>query len=162
MGHGAARELATETGPLKPLPEALSAKVGEALAKMDAHDEGFKERRDDERYTQNVKKWGRVAKGMDAHLRTIAKVLIDEHQLSLDIGSDGGGANTRPFLEESSLAFERLYFKLKDGVEVHATYKDESFMQGTTEDAQSYEWIEEAACKWVELAVADKVAGGGE
>ena len=155
MGHGAARELEKDTGPLKPLPDDLSEKVGSALEILDKIDAGFKERRDDELYTQNVKKWGNVARGMDAHLRSLCKVLIEGHQLSLDIGSDGGGASTKPWLEETSMVFERLYFKLVDGTEVHATYEDETFMKGSTDDATNYDWVEKVVVKWIEVAVAD-------
>jgi len=159
MGHGAARELEKKTGPVKPLPPDLSEKVGAALKQLDAIDEGFKERRDDELYTQHVKRWGNIARGMDEHLRTLAKVLIEAHQISLDIGSDGGGASMKPWLEETSMVIDRLYFKLVDGTRVHATYKDETFLEGSMEDAQDYDWIEKAVCRWIEVAVAEKQKG---
>ncbi len=156
MGSGPARELSTGSGPVKPLPEELAAKVERALQKLDSIDEGFKERRVDELYTQNVKAWNKSCKQLDGHLRELAKALINGHQLSLDIGSDGGGASTKPWLEETSLTFDRLYFKLVDGTEVHATYQDETFLKGGVEDAVRYEWVELAVAKWIEVAVSKK------
>jgi hypothetical protein len=156
MGSGPARELVTDSGPPKPLPDELAEKVEAALSKLDSIDPGFKERRADELFTQNVKAWTRTAKAMDAHLRAIAKTLINFHQLSLDIGSDGGGASTKPWLEETSMAFERIYFKLVDGTEVHATFQDEPILKGSVEDALDRAWLEKAVTKWIQLAVQKK------
>lgn len=156
MGSGGARELGQANGPLDPLPEELAKQVSAALEKMDALDPTFKERRDDELYTQNVKVWNSTSKEIDGHLRVLARVLIGGHQLSLDIGSDGGGASTKPWLEETSMSFDRLYFKLKNGTEVHATYKDETFDIGTIEQAVQYEWVEQMVVKWIVLAVSQK------
>lgn len=157
MGSGPARELSADTGPLKPLPEELATRVDAALKKLDAADPEFKQRREDELYSQNVKAWGNTAKQMDGLLRTLAKVMINEHQLSLDIGSDGGGAATKPFLEETSLAFDKLVFQLVNGNEVHATYKGEAFAKGSVEQAVDYEWLERVVTQWVIIAVKQKL-----
>ncbi len=125
--------------------------LSEALAKLDATHEAFRESREEERQQQLVKLWNQKCRQIDDWFRAIAKVLINSHQLSLDMGSDGGGRSTRPWLEETSQAFARLTLSLEDE-EVVARTGDQEVLRGPV-DRLSYEWIEEAVIQWVLIAV---------
>ncbi len=100
MGHGGARELEDDSGPAKILDPAVAAKLTAALTKFDAANPAFKSSRDDERYMQIVKAWGRAVSTIQGNLRTAIKVFLLSHQLSLDVGCDGGGQGAKPWVEE--------------------------------------------------------------
>ena len=151
MGHGPARELSQgSTRDLSLSPE-LSAKLGPALARLDAADARFKGARDEERFAQMSKAWQRLCTEIDGHLRHVAKVLLHHHQFALEVGSEGGSVNAKPFMEENGGALERLYFKLKDGVAV-AVVGDRT-LSTTTLAEVSYEWVESAVVDWAVIAV---------
>lgn len=154
MGHGAPRELEQNDEPERSLDPAVHAELSRALDKMDRSNPAFKASRDEERGAQIVKLWNRTCKEIDAHLRALARVLINSHQLSLDMGSDGGGRGTKPWLEETSMAFDRLVFRLEDGT-VLATTGDRVLTRGSIDDV-SYEWIEAAVVAWVVSSVEQR------
>ena len=145
----------TQTEPTgRPLAAEVSARLGAALEQMDHLDPQFKANRDEERNMQMVKIWNRTCSTIDGHLRALAKVLINSHQLSLDMGSDGGGRSTKPWLEETSMRFERLVFRL-EGQQVVVTSGDRAIGRGSIDDV-SYDWIEEMVVAWVIGAVEAK------
>lgn len=147
MGKGAARELSHSDDEPQPLEEDLAQRLAEALEKIDRIKPAFKSTRDEERYAQMSKAWHRLCGEIDAHLRQVGKSIHASHQLSLDVGSDGGGINTKPFIEEISGAFERLVFRLED-TKVLATSAGRSILVGTVADV-SYDWIKRAVVDWV-------------
>jgi len=147
MGHGAARELDGPDGPLPELASELSAKLGTAMQRLDGMSAAFKEARDEERFMQRVKAWNSTCKEIDAHLRTIAKVLIDAHQFSLDIGSDGGGKNTQPWLEETAMTIPKVHFRLEEDGKVSAA-SDGRVIMSCEMDEVSYAWLERAVIEW--------------
>ena len=112
MGHGAARELESATGPLPERDEATSAKLSAALEKLDASDPTYAEQRENERIGQMSKEWNGVCREIDGHLRIVGKMLVKSHQLNLDIGSDGGGLAQKPFMEDLRMKFPKLQFVL--------------------------------------------------
>jgi len=146
MGSGAPRELADE-GELQPLPEKLSRRLGAALEQFDGRADEFKLSRDEERGAQHVKIWGQTCKEMDRMMRRLGETLNAEHQLSLDIGSDGGGGNTSPWFDEERGFFARLHFRLKDG-HVWAISGDRKIDKTKLSEVH-YEWIELATVKWL-------------
>lgn len=147
MGHGPARELSTESGEIPDLRPELAAKLSAALDKLDAVNADFKQKRDDERLAQLVKSWNKTCREIDDHLRLVAKVLIASHQLSLDIGSDGGGFTTKPFLEEMRDIFPKLQFRLNEDGTVDAVCAGEHLGKRKVADID-YAWIEEMAVDW--------------
>ncbi|MCB9685224.1 MAG: hypothetical protein H6738_06615 [Alphaproteobacteria bacterium] len=158
MGHGPARELSTESGEIPELRADLAQKLSAALEKLDATNAEFKQKRDDERLAQLVKSWNKTCREIDEHLRLVAKVLIASHQLSLDIGSDGGGFTTKPFLEEMREIFPKLQFKLNEDATVDAV--SDGVHLGKRPVAEiDYAWLEEMAVDWAARS-AIKVAGG--
>ncbi|HHO50156.1 MAG TPA: hypothetical protein ENK18_04600 [Deltaproteobacteria bacterium] len=151
LGLGASRELKQQDRPQRPLEPELHERLTTALDKLDQLNPAFKASRDEERGAQMVKLWNRTCKDIDAHLRTLAKVLIDSHQLSLDMGSDGGGRGTRPWLEETSMAFQRLIFRLEDET-VLATTGDRILARGSLDEV-TYDWVQSAVVAWVVTSV---------
>lgn len=147
MGHGATRSVTAEIED-RPIDKANAERLAAALAKYDAVDAEFKANRDDARYQQQVKDWGRIAKELDANLRSIGNAIYKSHQVSIDIGSDGGGIATRPFLEDLGRKLGRVEFRLVDGKVVARTSDGKDL--GTTEmDDIPYEWLEKMAVEWL-------------
>lgn len=156
MGHGPARELSSESTEVRPLNPALAPKLTAALAKLDAVNSEFKQRRDDERLAQLVKSWNKTCREIDEHLRAIAKTLVASHQLSLDIGSDGGGYATKPFIEEMREMFPKLQFKLNEDSTIDVVCAGDLIGKGSVAGV-CYEWIEEMVVEWA-TRMAVKVA----
>lgn len=146
MGHGPARELSSGVTRELVLSPELTARLDVALEKLDRMDPKFKGARDEERFAQITKTWHRLCAEIDGHLRHVAKLLISTHQLALEVGSEGGSINAKPFMEENGGALERLYFKLQDnGIVVVCgprTLTTQSLKDVT------YEWVEEVVVEW--------------
>ena len=157
MGHGPARELSNESDDIPDLPPELAAKLTAALDQLDASNPEFKQKRDDERLAQLVKSWNKTCRSIDESLRVIAKVLIASHQLSLDIGSDGGGFTTKPFLEEMRETFPKLQFKLNEDSTVDAVSGDMHLGKCNVHEIE-FDWLLEMAVEWASRA-AIKAAG---
>ena len=155
MGHGASRELEGPSGPLPELDPEVSKRLEGAMQKMDALDSQFKSNRDDERLAQTSKLWNLASKEIDAHLRTIAKVLVQSHQVSLEPGSDGGGISIKPWLEDTAGKFQRLTFRLTESQELIASIGSKDFATGTL-DSISHEWLVNIVAEWLILAVEQK------
>jgi hypothetical protein len=147
MGHGAGRTLAGESGPALQLDEERSKRLGSVLSKFDAKDTEFKAGRDDARFQQRVKDWGLAAKEIDGHLRAIGNAIYRAHQLSLDIGSDGGGHSTKPWIEDLGRKFGRADFRMQDG-EVVARGNDVILGQVPMDQIDA-EWIEKMLTEWL-------------
>ncbi|MBX2801733.1 MAG: hypothetical protein KTR31_28905 [Myxococcales bacterium] len=158
MGLGAPRENQQPDKPLKPLTPETSRRLGEALQHFDQLHPDFKQGRDDERDAQRAKIWNRTCKEMDGHLRQVAKVLINSHQLNLDMGSDGGGRGTKPWIEETSSRFDRLYFRLEGDTVIASFGQDQEVGRGTI-DGITYDWIEQAVVEWVIRSVQSATVG---
>jgi hypothetical protein len=157
MGHGASRELAGKQE-LRVLPEGLSKAVAQALTKMDESDEEFKKSRVDERYSQISMLWSNIGVDMAGHLRIITDAILANHQLSLEIGSDGGGLGAKPFVEESSFKIERLYFGLEQEEERMKAYFADTVVSRVALLDITYEWVEKAVCTWIVHATRAKIA----
>ena len=154
MGLGAPRQ-EDQAVEARPLSDEANRALREALTQLDGVNESFRESRDLERDSQLLKLWNRKSKEVVAILRGVAKTMIDSHQLSLEMGSTGGGRNIRPWLEESSQAIDRLEFVLDD-YEVVAKVGDQEVLRGPI-DRVGYEWVEEAVVNWVLAAVDQKL-----
>ena len=113
MGSGAARELEAKVSSDRSMDPELSARLRSALEKLDKMDPDFKAGRDDERTQQLTKAWKGKCKEIDGMLRELGHVLINTHQVALDVGSDGGGRDTRPFFEDLAGKFPKLDFRLQ-------------------------------------------------
>jgi hypothetical protein len=148
MGHGAARELDTGSGPLPDLDEALSAKLSAALEKLDAADPDFAEQRENERLGLIAKEWNGTCRVIDGYLRTIGKMLIQTHQLNLDIGSDGGGVAQKPFLEDLRAKFPKLQFVMVIEEEKVIARCGESIYGSSPLDEVSFDFCIESVCNW--------------
>ncbi len=146
MGHGASRTITSEIED-RPLPDTLAQKLGAALAKVDVVDAEFKAARDDARFQQQVKDWGRIAKEIDVQLRSIGNAIYKSHQVSIDIGSEGGGHTTKPFLEDLGRKLGRVDFRLVDGNVVART--DGKDLGSIDMNAVTYEWLEQMAVDWL-------------
>jgi len=155
MGSGAPRELGGPQQELPPVPADLSTKLTFALAKLDQLNAPFKQARDDERSLQTNKAWNAKCKEIDAHLRLGALVLINSHQLSLDIGSDGGGIRTAPWTEETAMAFAKLSIKVEEDGSIAAVSDGETILSGKMEDID-YDWVLKAMIEWAVKAVLKK------
>jgi len=148
MGHGAGRELEGGGGPLPELDEAISAKLTDALDKLDAADAEFAEQRENERLGLMAKQWNTTCRGIDEHLRTIGKVLMQSHQLNLDIGSDGGGVSKKPFIEDLRMKFPKLQFTMVVEEEAVVARCGESTYGSIALDGVTYEYCVDAVCNW--------------
>lgn len=140
----------------RPLSPQLESALEHALTRLDAVNEGFRDSRTDERNSQMVKRWNQICKEINGYFRAISTVLIQTHQLSLDMGSMGGGRAIRPWLEETTNTLDRLVIKLDDNDEVVAMVGETELLRGPV-DRVSYEWVEEAVINWVLTAVDLKV-----
>ncbi len=147
MGSGASRSISAETED-RPLPDSLAEKLSAALARVDAVDATFKSARDDARYQQQVKDWGRTTKEIDGHLRMIGNTIYKSHQISLDIGSDGGGHSARPFLEDLGRKLGRVEYRLVEG-RVVARTSDGRDLGTCAMDGVTYDWLEQMAVEWL-------------
>lgn len=156
MGVGAGRPIEGDEEDGRPLSPQLGAAMERALARLENANDGFRTAREDERNSQMVKRWNRMCREIDGHLRAISSVLIHSHQLSLDMGSEGVGRNIRPWLEETTHALDRLTIKLDPNDEVVATVGEIELLRGEL-DRVSYEWVEEAVVNWVLTSVDLKV-----
>ena len=151
MGHGATRTLAEEGASDRELNEELAKRLTVVMDRFDTLDAEFKAARDDQRFAQRAKHWGQLAKTVDGHLRVLSNVLHESHQLSLDIGSDGGGHSIKPWMEDLGRKFGRIDFRL-DGGNIRAR-------AGTQElgmvpmDQVTYEWCEQMVVDWLVRAV---------
>ena len=150
MGHGPARTLETASGPLPELDEATAARLSAALEKLDAADPVYAEQREQERIGLMAKEWNAVCREIDDHLRTIGKMLIQSHQLNLDIGSDGGGLAQKPFMEDLRMKFPKLQFTMNiDDRTVVARCGDASY--GTVPLGEvDFDFCLKAVCDWAE------------
>jgi hypothetical protein len=147
VGHGPARELASNDQELVELDTEQAARLDAALERIDRISAKFKAARDEERTSQTTKLWHRRCAEIDAHLRAMAKVLIGSHQLNLDIGSDGGGLKARPWMEEMGQTFERLWFKV-EGTNVVATSGSRTIATTRVKDID-YAWVAQVVVDWV-------------
>lgn len=159
MGHGPARELETAKD-LRPLSPNLSGKLSTALSRMDKFDDEFAHAREEERQAQLAKKWGQRSKEILEEVRDIMKVLHQSHQLSLDVGADGGGRTTRPWVEETSQKFDRLYLSLEDDGSVLAQSGPMTLARSPLEEID-YEWLEKLIVVWVVKSIDGKTKGMG-
>jgi hypothetical protein len=132
----------------------LSSKLDVALEKLDKVNAKFKAARDEERFAQSSKSWNAVCGEIDTHLRNVAKTLILSHQLNLDIGSEGGGVKAKPWIEEMSQVFERLYFRL-EGDQAVAFYGSRTVATTRIKEID-YTWIERAVVDWVVMSVEQR------
>jgi hypothetical protein len=89
----------------------------------------------------------RSAKEIDIQLRTIGNAIYKSHQVSIDIGSEGGGHSTRPFLEDLGRKLGRVDFRLADGKVVART--DGKDLGTIDMHAVTYEWLEQMAVDWL-------------
>lgn len=155
MGHGAARAL---DGPASDrlLDKAHLGKLTTALERLDRADETFKTNRDDMRFAQRAKLWGATSKEVDAWLRELGNLLHDSHQISLDIGSDGGGHGTKPWVEDGERKFPRLYFKLLEG-DILAVSADREVGRSSLAGL-AFEWVESMVVTWI-VSSAEARAG---
>lgn len=158
MGSGAPRNDVQQKVEGRPLSGEVNQALAKALRVMDEHHPSFKDNRKEEKDSQLTKMWNRKCREIDDYLRAIAKVMIDSHQLSLDMGSDGGGRGTRPWLEETNQAFDKLYIKL-DNEEVVAVTGDTELLRGPV-GRLSYDWVEEAVVNWVLTGVELRTGQG--
>lgn len=148
MGHGAARELESATGPLPELDAALAEKLTAALEKLDAADPVFAEQRENERVGLMAKEWNGVCREIDGHLRTIGKMLIASHQLNFDIGSDGGGLAQKPFMEDLRMKFPKLQYTL-DVATRQVMARCGRDIYGTTElTSVDFDFCVQTVCDW--------------
>lgn len=147
MGSGEARELGGAIEASHILNEELATRLGAALTKLDQIDPEFKQARDDERQQQESKAWKAMCKDMDVMMRELAFLIINRHQVALDVGSAGGGRDTRPFFEELSGKFPKLEFRMQDG-KVVAVCNNRGIAQ-TNIDAVTFEWLEGCAVTWI-------------
>ena len=147
MGSGEARELGGSIKASHDLNQELSARLGAALTKLDQADPEFKQARDDERLQQQSKTWKALCKDMDVMMRELAFLLINTHQVGLDVGSSGGGRDTRPFFEELSGKFPRLEYRLQESTVV-AVCNNRGIAQ-TDMNGVTFEWIEQSAVTWM-------------
>lgn len=159
MGGGAVRNLEEAFVPERPLDPQLSAKIASALARMDQLDADFKARRDDERFQQQVKLWTTTSKVVETYLRAMGNLMHGTHQLSLDIGSEGGGQAIRPFMEDLGQRFPRIYFKL-DGAEIVATVENKPIGRCPL-DSIDFDFVEKMVVDWVLRSVQAMQGGGG-
>ena len=154
MGSGASRTMTAEIED-RPLPDGLADKLSAALARVDGVDGEFKAARDDARFQQQVKDWGRISKEIDAHLRSIGNAIYKSHQVSIDIGSEGGGHSTRPFLEDLGRKLGRVDFRLIDGQVIARSSDGKDLGTCGMHDIQ-YEWLEQMAVEWLVHAASRK------
>lgn len=147
MGHGATRAVTAEIED-RPLGDELARRLADALVKVDAADAEFKAARDDARFQQQVKDWGRIAKEIDHDLRTIGNAIYKSHQVSIDIGSEGGGHSTRPFLEDLGRKLGKVDFRMVDGKCVARTSDGKELGSTSMHDIQ-YAWLEQMAVDWL-------------
>ncbi len=148
MGSGAARELGGSADSERVLDPEQNARLGAACLRLDGADPEFKLNRDDTRNMQRVMMWTALAKVVDGYLREVGNVLYRAQQLSLDIGVEGAGQGTKPYIEETARKFEKLSFRLHTDGEVHATMGNRSISHVSLEQL-TYEWVEAAAVDWL-------------
>ena len=155
MGSGGSRELSSESKTDRVLSTDLSEKLTKALAKLDDASPEFKESRAAEKHAQEVKTWHKVGQAIVDHLREVGKVLIASHQLSLDMGSEGGGAGMRPWVDEIGGArFDRLTFEMRDG-RVSAKLGSMPLSRIALSEVD-YEWVELMVVEWAIVSAAKR------
>ncbi|MEN0066554.1 MAG: hypothetical protein AAGA48_30745 [Myxococcota bacterium] len=159
MGHGPARELETNSGPTRELAAGLANKLTEALSRMDLHDDSFRDAREEERQSQLAKRWGRQSKEILEQFREITRILHQSHQLSLDVGADGGGRTTQPWVEETAHKFERLFLKLEEDGSVLATSGPMTLARSPLEEV-NFDWLEKLVVVWVVKSIDAQTRGG--
>jgi hypothetical protein len=149
VGSGPARELDGGEEEI-PLPPELATRLTAALDKLDRAEAAYKEARKEEKYSQTVKAWGRTCVEIDGHLRAVAKAVLKSHQLNLDTGSDGGGQNTKPWIEEltGKAKIERLTFKLDGDGDVVAFTPTRTLAKEPTSKI-SYDWLSNVIVNWI-------------
>lgn len=153
MALGAPRENNQPEEILRPVSDEVSTRLRTALTRMDSVDPAFKRDRDDERNSQLSKQWNKQSKEINTHLNALAKSLVRAHQLSLEVGSEGGGRAIRPWVGETSMRFDRLYLSLHDG-DVVATYRNDE-IDRVPRERVTYEWLEQTVVDWVVRAVEE-------
>ena len=162
MGSGAARELTDNLKDLQPLKPAHLEKLGQALKHLDGLDASFKTGRDEERYAQMVKAWGGTCKEIELHLRRLCKVFIDAHQISLDLGLQGGGNTMAAYVEETGGVIEKLWIRMNtESGRAEAFAGEKLFAHGSMEQAANYDWLEAVMVEWVVRGVRKKSQENG-
>jgi hypothetical protein len=155
VGHGASRELGGGEVEVPALGPEHASKLDAALGSLDGLDPRFKEQRDEERTSQLTKAWHRLGSQIDADLRLIAKSVIASHQISLDVGSEGGGIKARPWMEETGGALERLYLGLDADGRMLASVGGRTLGTCTLPEV-NYAWLEQVVVDWIVDCVRTK------
>ena len=86
---------------------------------------------------------------------TLANVMNDTHQVSLEPGSTGGGRLITPWIEESTGRFPRLTIRLSEEI-VECLSADEVIARAAMTDV-SYAWLERVVVKWLVMGVKAKL-----
>lgn len=150
MGAGGDRELVVNEELDRELDPEASARMAAALLHIDRADAAFKQNREETRYSQNVKAWGRLCRVLDAHLRLMGNVFHEAHQLSLDIGVDGQGHAAKPWVEETGKKIPKMYLRLHEG-KVQAISNNMLIAESEIADV-TYEWVEACGVEWVVMS----------
>ena len=153
MGHGPARELAVADDVTRTLGKEHKARLDVAVERIDDFNEHFAQARHDEKVSQQSKAWSAMCSEMEGQLRMLARVFLRSHQLSFDMGIDGGGLSARVFMEETGRTFERVYFEFDEG-ELLARYEGNTLDTIPLEDF-SVDWLERMVVEWVVAAAED-------
>lgn len=153
MGHGPARELSDNSGPAKTLDATLAAKLSVAVQRLDALNPDWAQAREDERMSQLAKSWGGTSATIEGYLRSIGQAIILSHQISTDMGTDGGGREATPFIEETSDLFPRLEFSVQDDGSILAATEDLKIAEVQLEHL-SYDWVERCVVEWLVTSIA--------
>jgi len=159
LAHGPPRELESDTEPPAALPPNLATKLDAALSQMDRYDAGFRAAREEERQAQLAKEWTKRSKEIMEDFREITRVLHQHHQVSLDVGADGGGRATRPFVEETGQKFERLYLTLEEGGTVLATSGQMTLARSPIGEL-TFEQLQKLVVVWVVKSIDQHTRGG--
>lgn len=157
MGSGAPRELAKETGPLKDLDEELSKRLEAALKQYEQRDPEFKTSREDEAHQQLSKAWNTRCNDIVEELRAIGKVIVNQHQVLLDMSQEGAGVGASPWIEEAGLKFPRMNIRLKPATgEVVAECEQRPLLKAANMEAADYDWLEKAVVTWLVHSATNK------
>lgn len=157
MGGGAPRELSKQFSTRELDPD-IEKRLAVALGKLDGLDEKFKMAREDEFNAQMTKKWMDVNIVLCDHLREVGHVMINALQIALESGSEGGGTDATPWVEEGGGALPRLEFRLMDN-KVTAVSDNKVLATCVPDRNLPYEWVERVVAKWILYSVKSKVEG---
>ena len=92
-------------------------------------------------------------------IRAVAAAMIASNQISLELGSDGGGQGATPWCEESGEAFPRLEFKLVEG-KIQASSDEEVIATCEIDVDLPISWVEKVMAKWILVSVQKLRANG--